>query len=442
MTDILVPNLQYVEFCNYDSIFVLLKARDFVYDSALFLMNFKGEIKKNYSLKGAPVFSLENDYRQPDSVAYISNIYYSENKLFLFFNKLFFEYINDSAYNSVEIPLSGHINLDEDVFYKHNIYNYPDLEKDKQYHESNTAIFPFFKDNILYYSFVYTPKIVKYNILDNTVDSVSIKSSLLDSIKLTKERKAFENGKAYLDLDYLPEYEVYIRQCLLEDNPTFKVSGIILDENFNKLGEFVFPKNTSITANNISNNKIYCYDRDKTYSTDKKIIFSEYSLSKKEMLLSDLIKEKSTIENDTNKTCKTPLKEEFYIDKEYLENYLSNLTGKKDFKAVVVPIFGSCHSCVDYILEIFSINLSYYQQNNVFLMAVGDNFPAIKEKLKQFGVSYEYPNVILDSSSNYVNAFRNYSTEHLIIVKSGKITFAKDYYPAELSELSNKMMEE
>ncbi|MBN2891220.1 MAG: hypothetical protein JXL97_05090 [Bacteroidales bacterium] len=439
LNDLFLPNTLFVEIINSDSIFIQQRSnKNFSYhnkDSMLLLIDIKGNIKNNYSFFGAPVIGGQYNKKDSLSASNLQRIFFKNQKLYLFFCKLYYDNLNDSAFRSVDNIIVGHIDLTDNKFYPDSAIKYPDLPKEKILDKSYSQIYPYFTEDYLFCSFGYTTKTLKYNLETQQIDTINANSYFLKDFEITTESKAFVNSPVHLYFDYCQKTQEYLSYFLLNSiSEGLKFNVVILDTNFNRIGEYV--SDLYITDNNYIDGYYYFFNNKKTMNADKKIIISVYSLERKMVPLNSI---ESTKPSNKDNKCNLVTKNN--IDSIYLQNYLVTKVGKSDFKAIIVPVFMSCHSCVDFILQSYSINQNFYKNNNVYLIAVGEDFFAIKEKLNQFNIYVDSETIIIDSSSNYFNAYKEFSLEHLVIIKNKTLIFADDYYPDELDSLVMKTFE-
>jgi hypothetical protein len=440
ISDIFLPKTREVTIVNTDTIFLIQRDNpNFSYrdeDSMLLLIDITGKIKKNYSLKNVPV--LGGLYNSADSAAIIDKIKYKNNRLYLFMSKLLnVKYLNDSSWRSVQNPILGYIDLSNDNFYSIPI-NYPDLPEDKLIDKSYAQFFAYITDQDIFCSFAYTPKILKYNFRSKKVDTILAKSYFLnDTFFGSKETTYLIDPPSHLPFNYCEQYNEYISyyalSSILKNKPS---NGVILDSNFNRIGEYI--SKIWISDKNYIDGYYYVYNKKRTMNSDKKLVISVYKLNSKNIPIDSLAQSLDISETEDN--CNIPNMNNF-VDSAYLENYLVQKTGDTNFKAIIIPIFMSCHSCVDFLLQTYTLNQENYRKNKVYLIAVGEDFMAIKEKLSNFNIFVDGKYVILDSASHYVDAYKEFSMEHLAIIKNKRLVFAKDYYPDELDELVKKTFE-
>jgi len=432
-------NIIETKFINLDSIIFLTVKNNFNYDSTIFLADYKGNIKKNYSVKNMPLLSSENNFSTTDSVSCIcnSNLDYSDNKIIIQLSKFYYGKINDSMYLHPEIPLSLQLNLRDNSFKINEIYDMPRINKNCTYNKSNKFNFSAstFKNYILY-SFWYTPTVFRYNVDSKEVDSIEIKSFLINKeipLALTNN-DAGTTKTQYFEINEFKEKNIFLRLVILEGFLK-KYGVIILDNNLNVLGEAVLP----VPSGNLyfDGDLVYLYNMNKTFETTGKLVFSVYKTNFKDIKLSEFIENnKINVEekNDTNKICKV-VKYENNFDREMLKNYLNKKLGSETYSAFIVPVTESCHTCVDYLLKTYFGNMQTFSKSNVYLIAIGDNIPAIKSKLKEFNIPISSSTVIIDTSSIYKEAIENMGLEHLFIVKENKLIHAQSYYPDGLDSM-------
>ncbi len=418
---------------NLDSILILSRKYGENYDSTIFLCDYKGNIKKYYSVKGMPLLSVENYFQTTDSIAMITTyglIPYNNNTAK--FNLMLYYY--DSLAPIIKMPISATLNLKTDTFTLDNLYSIPDFDtsniapEDLAYSIGISSV-----NNNYVYSFLHSPTIW----IENSGKTISKKTSsiFIDTINLTLP---FSFDQNY----YLPFIiEDKIQSKLLrfvnyqKEN---KLSAIILDSNYTNIGETFFPLRATPM---FYNNKAYFINKDKMFKKDKTLIIDVYDYQYSKIPLSDFLNETPQKKTEKNAdSCKITIPDEQQVvknnsDTKKLSNHFSSLLQDTTFQAIIVPVFYGCHSCVDYVLKMYQMNQNFFSDANVYLIASGENIPAIEDKLTEFEISPFSKNVIIDTSGIYFETFLNTSAQHLAKIDNDSLTFLEEYFPDELDSI-------
>ncbi len=431
----LPERIDIAQFRNSDSLFVLLLQEDYSYDSCLYLFDINGKVKKVYSFYNDSNFRAFFKPGNKDSSLYTTNIdyLYSKNDNFYFsVSKLYFDLINDSSFNAVKTPIVGHFNIKSEKFYFDSIFQYPDLKPNQLL--SKGYLFPpmqIVKDKLLV-GFFYTPDVYIYSIKTKSLEQKELKSLFLDSIKYSGTSPyELENFYGYFYYDKYKEM-LYRYVYPVENIQTLQM----FDTNFNIIGESILPKDMRRLL--ITEDGYYSVNLKKTFSSEDKIIIDKYEISvidvnKDSFIISNnFLQSKDTIDE----TCEVITQKNDIQKVNDLNNYLLQKINENSFAAMIVPVFRSCHNCVDMLLTNYGVNLKSFSENHVYLIAVGENVAGIKDKLNEFGISTLTPTVIIDTNTEvYENTFYNPSLEHLVITKNNKVEIAESYYPDNLDTL-------
>jgi len=391
------------------------------------------------------LLSSENNFLTYDSTAYFNNfsiIPYNNENIFLSFSKYDSYQINDSAYLSHKIMLGGHLNISENKFYKHNLYNLPDLDSSKIYANNYADLVTTSNyNNSLLYSFWYTPTIYKYDYNTATNEILNIPSYLVTDTFVELESYAYFSKYIYHKVLFWENKNIYLRLVFLRDEN--RNTAIILDNNLEKIGEALVPKGSRKVF--WHNEELYIFNEEKTFASEGKMIFSVYKAELSEILLSEFleknkIQETQTSSGNLNNSCNV---EQNNNDGDILKlkTYLNQKTGKETYRAFIVPVMESCPSCVQYVLTNYAANKELFSQLGVYLIAVGKNIPVLKQKLQEVGLSTAIPTVIIDQSEIYQQTLGNYANQHLIIVDSNNVIKYEDYPADSLETIIPDMIE-
>jgi len=433
-------NIYCAKLINLDSIFFLTEyRRDSIYrlDSTLFLSDYKGNKYKYYSSKGIPGFNSEHSYTNIDSLSAIANSFYfpyNNNEMYLSFIKWNCMKYNDSNFHKVKLPIGGKLNMKKNKISNFNLFQVPDLDNvekklSKEYLFSEVS----YIDNSVIYSFWYTPTIYKYDLNTGKNTVFKINSHLInDTVFIIKKGeipicyyKPFEN---------LEVFKKYLRLAFI--NSENKYTAVILDNNLNIIGEALYPQEGRFAY--WHENELYMFNEDKTYASEGKIVFSVYEAEFKQVNKAEFIakhKIQSKPKTEIAGNCNSPNNSGEGSDTEAVKTHLSKTLCKNTYRAVVVPTFESCPSCVEYVLANYGANYAVLSQMDIYLVLLGKNKPAINEKLKQYNIPLNSPMIINDTSKVYIKSLSSYSAQHIFMVRNDTLLSYKNYEPANLESL-------
>ena len=422
---------------NKDSIFLFFNAAEnsgYNHDSTILMINNKGDINKSYSFEGAPVWCSENPRYPRDSVAYASQLFrilsFYKGKIFVPLKKYTRQGTGDSLFFVNTFPLGGHIDIKQDTFISHHLFEIPFYKIGNYYPKaigiqmieiSNNG-------NILYY-FTHTDVILEYNLKNKTVISHRAKSFFVDSISpKNKPTENYSDGY-YSFMRYNPYRKQYVRTVILptpEHASNYqknvpKFSLMLLDTNFNVLAEGIYPEN--VGARNFMKDGVLSYNRKATMeNNDGKIIFSLYKLNVTESTDAELLKQMNETPDDMPKAT----------------GILSYLKTVHNFKqssksaVILVPIDRSCLSCMNYVCKYYADSLSFFQDNNIFLILSANNPERINLLRKETGIQDNSENLFIDDKNEYLKYIELYTNPKLIFIENNKIVLDSVYNPTAL----------
>ena len=424
-----------------DSIFIIYNPSqrpDYTHDSILMLVNHLGKVIKYYSLDDAPVWTRNNPRYPRDSVSFVLNQaapIYSENKLFIDMRPYGYGF-GDSLFYSGRYPIGAHINLNNDSLICHYIKfpGKPSIFYPKTFVDAFRIIG---HNGNPIYSFSQDSRLFEYDLKTNRTILHRAKSVLIDTIYPLKninskeplyKRPAIDAGQfQYKGIKYNPKLHLYYRTYVFPSkrddeeilNPRW--GFILLDTNFNKIGEGLFPLNYWMT--NIFNDSTMIF-YDSYHSNDNNFSFTKFAIHKvmgdKEFLLNMV---------DSN---------EIIINKGGVDAYISDLYNPKESDANILflPLGYSCISCINSALSYYAVNKDRSFNHPLYLVLAAENRIVVNQALKDAGLSKDDPNILIDSVGNFLNYnLVDKVQSYLLKKREGEIKYSIMLIPETVSKL-------
>ncbi len=425
---------------NSDSIFLIFNAaynKNYSHDSTILMINSSGEIKDNISLKGAPVWCSENPVFKRDSVAFttlfLNDFFYKKDKLFFHLLNYTSKEPGDVGFLKNKFPLGGHIDIKDKKFTEHDI-SYPYFEDNRYYQNATHPYTCFTHNNTIIYAFRHTGNLIEYDFENRKRTMHYVKSSLVDSIKPDTIILDNNYGAVYQQLYYNSYEQKYIRivklqvdkkaSPYLKNHPKFSL--MLLDTNFNVLGECIFPEGFSFFPMLFTKEGIIIRNIEK--NTKDSIVFSLFKLNTikgtKKQLLKHVNFQPKNIPKETGI--------EAYLEKKHYLN-------KEKMVVILLPINRSCLPCVNYVCKYYSDSINILKENNVFLILNSSNKESISLLLEENNISENLPNLLFDENNDYLNYIEGFFNPKVIFVKNNEIVEEKIYEPNDLYFLHDEI---
>lgn len=416
---------------NKDSIFVLLRNDSLYKDSVLFLINCFGETKRFYNLSKKFRLASNSNFVKNRKM-YISSIYFKANMLFLNFQKYVrHKYVNDSSYNSFQIPIIARYDLIADSLEILPIFEIPFLSK-RQYQSSYKFFSTLYNNEEIFISLPFTDNIMVFDLKTKQKDTISTKSNFVNDSLIIDLDRIMPLSQYYFELKRITQLNVYTRKCKIDSEREI-YTQIILDSNLNKIGEFII--DSVEIENNCIGDKFYLFNKEKTFQKNNTIVFSVYKIKIGKTTIENLrisVDNLQKINKIQDSNCSILLANQNF-DLPKLEKYLSQKIKLENYTVIITPLFLGCSPCIDYTLTYFKMNFLAFEKSNIMLIALDNNFKASIAKLKEYSIPVNSPIVIIDSIEKYTIFVKNITMQTLIKVKKGKIVFANSYKPDSLS---------
>jgi hypothetical protein len=414
-----VMNFKYI---SNDSIF--LHINNWNNDSCMMLVDAQGQIKRVYSFKNAPVYSVENPQYTVDdppanvSFNYLEDFPYKDGKIYLVFepwNSLF-----NSKKKNMNIPLAGYIDTKSNTFHEINIH-YPDLSENDYYYSANAEIFcTFAHDGDILYGFKHSPTIIKYNPKTKVQKTIRLKSTIFDTIYPANSEKDIPKGfnmpyHEYYHIKYDPYRKMYFRFINMpSDFGKYKFSIMVADTNFHLIGEGFLPEQSG----SLYFTKDYLINQHASYSgnTIDKIVFSEYKLSFRKGTNQELISAVKKLKISKKKTTDKPLTH-------YVKTF--GKTDSDNYCAIFMWVDETCPGVNDYIFQLFHANKGFYDKADIYLFVIATDSKKLRKALdtKYLLSSDNTKNIKIDSVMTFA-PYVNYEVNMLpriIKVRNKKI---------------------
>lgn len=433
------------EYINKDSIFVFFNPaynKYYMHDSSLFLINCKGDKIKNYSWKGAPVWSRENPLYSVDKVGYSDLLFqrlpYSANMIFMNFNIYQNDYFFDSTYLfNNKIPLVGYFDTKENVFHSIDIYKYPKLEKTIKYpYDFSRTYLSISQKGELLIGFAYTSVIYLYNPKNNQITERKITSKIIDTINLNLPNKKRINKYTYLIYDNITD--CYYRFVKLDENTYGKGYNYVVlsDSNFNYVGEGFFPVGNSPRFMNYGDN-IITYNYMETFANAGKLVFSVY---RPVLKTGDVIGIKNKIYNQLDSIKKCYVSENISKGNNNIKKFITKIGFKEDSFLVIILPMNSCSSCLDKAFEFIFLNSKAIFERNIKLIISGKNTAQIQQLLKENNLLLYNKNIFIDSLEKYYNYnIFKIINPRIVIFENKEVTFDTVYVPDKMLNFMMKI---
>ncbi len=405
------PNIESLFFLNKDSIFLYYNPlKDFGYhDSILILIDANGRIKHNYKFTNAPVLTRYNKIAEDTaSIIYKMN----NNKLCFIDNKIFLALARQEDYFGYEMwkdkPILGYVDTKQDTFICLDNIAYPDISYSKEYYPQILSFFSFIpiNKNQILISFAYTTTSLIYDVKTKKIDTINLKSPIIDSIIPAKSPKDIPQD--YTNFFFYQIFKTKDRYCRIIFMP-FNKYGLgkyfieIFDENFNLKG--ICTENNNVILY-VTDTLFYYYNREKTESS-KLLTIDKYSIFT--VPTSNL----NIIENIKKASTKTKNITEYFSKK--IKN------GKKKFIVTVIWYDMMCPNVSDFILKHYLLNENKYSQLNTYLLIIAEDTTKVK-KIIFDNYNFNNQNIILfDNYSDYIQ-YSSYRYEPRVLeIKRHKI---------------------
>ncbi|MEA3450966.1 MAG: DUF4221 family protein, partial [Bacteroidota bacterium] len=394
-----------------DSIFVFYNTGDFYrYNDTVFnLINYNGEILKNYGIFEEHFKTLKNDTEDLSFQYYTSTLFhkfiYIDYKLFFLVKKLSAKKLGDSASYVRDLPPVGNIDTKTGKlsFINFPIYYPPKGYVYSRYYLSN-KIFLTANKNLLFVS-PQTADIYEYNFTDKSYKKHRLASVMQDTVtpeRIEDNRNYFyfmDNKGSFSDIFYDKYQDLYYRFIYLPKNEYENRKVFVVSDNkLNKLGEGVLSTDYASFKMIATEDYILMLNAKKTVSTEGKMFFTKFKLVKKQTTKKEFAKKFVKLDPDTAK-CN-------FVDSKVGENknflnFLDNYIHKDSYAVLFVPFLKSCPPCKDFAVRLYSLNKEYFSNRNVYLFFDYGNVSALKSYLINFNLRINADYIFLDTLQKY-----------------------------------------
>jgi len=440
--------LEYFHYINKDSILLFLYHSSLKTDSSILLVNDKAELKKVFPINYKKFPTTKEPFKRGlFQQAFVTSkpiTYFSDNKMFTTTEFLESHKFNYDFVKNHKAPLIGYYDFDRDTIIMNNDIWFPSIKQGAIY--SKYAIYHIShclspKGNPIV-GFRYTDKLFEWDLATDKVIEHSIKSQLLDSILPLKYKgKTIAKQQiSYSILKYDKKLKMYTRTISFPEDKygDFKNIVVFADDNFNYLGETY---NSDIW---------YCFE-DEWFPILQNNKSKKISFIKPHFTWGDLDSSIIRLAQKQAITKRTEEKEQFLcsikgkIKKEYkkeifapfAENYLNI---KDSTYLVIVVNEGGCHSCNEYILDVFKANRKAFSSYPIYLLMIANTQDFISINKEKYNLNNWDKIKTVDNNKYKMVELSTSHNPRLILVKDKKIISDSIYNPSNLKTIMPKAL--
>lgn len=212
---------------------------------------------------------------------------------------------------------------------------------------------------------------------------------------------------------------------------------IILDENFNRIGETVMTGD--VKSNFVErDNKYYFFNREKTFKKMGSIVLSVYDLQKTDLTAQAQF---DKVKKETNElgSCQGAGAEKGERDISiYFKDVLK--LQKDTFIAVIVPFERSCPACYKTALNFYHANMGFLRTRNIYPILVSKNKAKTTAVISEYNLLQD-PKLQIDANEEYLKYHNEqFYNPRIVKVEAGKITFDKTFLANEMDDFQIELI--